>query len=228
MRNGYVCGHPTWVPRIGASGGSVWPTAKARDYKGSRTDETHFSDLDKRAEHWPTPRVGGHGEQGAHKSPTGNLDALEPAAIFWATPNTSNGGQSMSAEDVAAKGATAKGKRQVGLESQTKHWPTPTSTDQKSSGAANYSTESGRHSGTTLTDACRYFHPDPPTTTNGEPSSSTPPTSRQRLNPAFVCWLMGNLWWWTRAEPISFGALEMESWRYRQRWHLRYLLGELD
>lgn len=32
-------------------------------------------------------------------------------------------------------------------------WPTATSTDAKSSGAAGYSTESGRHSGTTLTDA---------------------------------------------------------------------------
>ena len=34
-----------------------------------------------------------------------------------------------------------------------KFWPTPTSTDHKASGSAAYSTESGRHSGTTLTDA---------------------------------------------------------------------------
>ena len=32
-------------------------------------------------------------------------------------------------------------------------WPTPTATDAKASGAAGYSTQSGRHSGTTLTDA---------------------------------------------------------------------------
>ena len=35
-------------------------------------------------------------------------------------------------------------------------WPTPTRQDSASSGAAGYSTESGRHSGTTLTDAARY------------------------------------------------------------------------
>jgi hypothetical protein len=34
-------------------------------------------------------------------------------------------------------------------------WPTPTRQDAASSGAAGYSTESGRHSGTTLTDAAR-------------------------------------------------------------------------
>ena len=34
-------------------------------------------------------------------------------------------------------------------------WPTPTREDGRSSGAAGYSTESGRHSGTTLTDAAR-------------------------------------------------------------------------
>lgn len=32
-------------------------------------------------------------------------------------------------------------------------WPTPTATDAKASGAAGYSTESGRHAGVTLTDA---------------------------------------------------------------------------
>lgn len=36
-------------------------------------------------------------------------------------------------------------------------WPTATSTDSKSSGAAGYSTDSGRHSGTTLTDATKMW-----------------------------------------------------------------------
>lgn len=38
---------------------------------------------------------------------------------------------------------------------QLASWPTPTQQDSASSGAAGYSTESGRHSGTTLTDAAR-------------------------------------------------------------------------
>lgn len=36
-------------------------------------------------------------------------------------------------------------------------WPTATATDSRSSGAAGYSTESGRHAGTTLTDATRAW-----------------------------------------------------------------------
>jgi len=38
--------------------------------------------------------------------------------------------------------------------------------------------------------------------------------------------LMGLNWWWTRAEPISFAAAEMESYRSRLRWHLLNLCGE--
>ncbi len=40
-------------------------------------------------------------------------------------------------------------------------WPTPTAQDSASSGAAGYSTESGRHSGTTLTDAAVRQWPTP-------------------------------------------------------------------
>jgi hypothetical protein len=36
---------------------------------------------------------------------------------------------------------------------------------------------------------------------------------KRKLNPAFVCWLMGCQWWWTRAERISFAAAEMDAYR---------------
>ena len=45
------------------------------------------------------------------------------------------------------------------------HWPTTTRQDSASSGAADYSTASGRHSGTTLTDAARLASWATPTTT---------------------------------------------------------------
>ena len=59
-------------------------------------------------------------------------------------------------------------------------WPTPTRQDAASSGAAGYSTESDRHSGTTLTDAMRF-----------STGSSAPTENCGALNPEFVCWLMG-------------------------------------
>lgn len=64
-------------------------------------------------------------------------------------------------------------------------WPTPTSGDHKRSGAAGYSTASGRHEGTPLTDAtCRSGRPAPTTCSHGG-------ECRWRLNPRFVEWLMG-------------------------------------
>ena len=62
-------------------------------------------------------------------------------------------------------------------------------------------------------------------TKNGAESSPSPPTLRPRLNPAFVCALMGWPWWWTRAERISFGARETASWLSRQRALLRSFFG---
>lgn len=47
-------------------------------------------------------------------------------SALLATPIVPNGGRTLSAEDVAAKGATAKGKRQVDLNNQVRHLlPTP-------------------------------------------------------------------------------------------------------
>lgn len=64
--------------------------------------------------------------------------------------------------------------------------PTPTATDAKMSGSARYSTASGRHSGTTLTDAlCR----------------DASGLSTGRLNPCFVEWMQAFPEHWTVAVP---------------------------
>ena len=60
---------------------------------------------------------------------------------------------------------------------------------------------------------------------NGETSSETPRTSPRRLNPAFVCWLMGWPWWWMNPGRISFAEAEMELFRFRLQQHLCALLG---
>lgn len=63
--------------------------------------------------------------------------------------------------------------------------PTTTTQDAASSGAAGYSTASGRHSGMTLTDAARMASG---TTANGSPAGTV---GRGQLNPALARWLMG-------------------------------------
>lgn len=79
-------------------------------------------------ENWPT--AGGMRNGSLFPRPALELgtDGCDGSAMpgEWLTPNVPNGGRSVSAELVATKGTTADGvKRTVGLESQSKHWPTP-------------------------------------------------------------------------------------------------------
>lgn len=98
-------------------------------------------------------------------------------------------------------------------------WPTATSGDSKSSGEAGYSTEGGRHTGTTLTDASRQWAtPTARDWKDGKCAEANVPVNallgRQvlkatgqgslkdcgRLNPTFVEWLMGAPIGWTAFE----------------------------
>ncbi len=102
-------------------------------------------------------------------------------------------------------------------------WPTAVAGDSKSCGAAGYSTESGRHSGTTLTDAMKAWptptardhkdgtDPSLKVPTNGRLGLSAPRTtgatyrntSGLRLNPLFVESLMGFPIGWTAFAPLA-------------------------
>ena len=138
----------------------------------------------------------------------GNL-TLKGAAMKWPTPRTTD-----------MNGAGAHGEGGADLRTTTAAWMTPSSNDHKGS------SQPGQRRGQ-LSEQVECSNQAPPTTTHGEPSSSSTPTSRRRLNPAFTSWLMGWPWFWTRAEPISFAAREMELYRQRLRWHLLNLCGGL-
>jgi hypothetical protein len=134
-----------------------------------------------------------------HSTQGGNLSR---DASLWKTPDVPNGGRTMSAEDVAANGATDKGKRQVGLENQARFanfaatqsthppaatatptaresaWPTPKARDSKSAEG-----EAGlmRQSPDLNVIACHSFPQAPETPTHGSESLPSGPTSRRRL-----------------------------------------------
>jgi hypothetical protein len=142
----------------------------------------------------------------------------------WPTPNVPNGGRALSPEDVAAKGKTAKGKRQVGLENVVSFWPTPKASAENygqpreddrgdlQAAAGLWATpserdwKSGAASAETLMKNARPLNeqvvslPAPETLPAGENSSPADPTSRRQLNVLFVEMLQGFPIGWTACE----------------------------
>ena len=163
------------------------------------------------------------------------------ASSLWGTP--------ANADAVGSNGG-GQGKS---LRTDVAQWPTATSTDAKASGAAGYSTKSGRHSGTTLTDAAVRQWPTPISRDvksgavsnetlmrNSRPLSEvaiyslqappseidgqkSPKTCNPQLNPRFVEWLMGMPHGWTDCEH-----LETESFLSWQQLHSERLQEILD
>lgn len=151
------------------------------------------------------------------------------AGSAWPTPDA---GVSMHSNRSQSSGAATR--PNLALIAKQGAWPTPTATDAKASGAAAYSTASGRHAGTTLTDAAVRLWPtpctsdskrtesgDPPRTggpslvgaINGHPHETTAKdgSSGWVLNPEFVEALMGLPRGWT-----DFGCSETASFASKQ------------
>jgi site-specific DNA-cytosine methylase len=163
--------------------------------------------------------------------------ALGVQAQMWATPSVPSGGRP-PAQEQSETGMLPDGtKRQVDLGWQASRWASPTARDWRA-GHANdrdgllpkqvqvwptptkepirehrraegYSAESGRHTGTTLTDTSvrqpswQSSRPIAPTCAHG-------PKCKRVLNPRFVAWLMG--WTWVFAQT-GFGFLGTASSR---------------
>jgi len=96
---------------------------------------------------WPTPSATPYGtNQGGAAGRIGPVrPGLDSLARQWPTPRSSDGDKG------GPNQAGSRGEHQV--PSAAAQWPTPTAQDSKASGASGYSTEGGRHSGTTLTAA---------------------------------------------------------------------------
>jgi len=129
------CGnHPGAVDSLtGAT--REWRTPNCRDDHNPSTPDSPRTqrklqqgwtiDLNEQAAWWTTPQA--HDAAGGNPERVGRFGTKHGGAnladdvTLWKTPDVPNGGRTMSAEDVAANGATDKGKRQVGLENQVCH-----------------------------------------------------------------------------------------------------------
>lgn len=158
----------------------ILPTPKRSDFRPEHHTRAsgRRSNLQDRLTALPTPtRSDSRGSAGAGKNELPNAVQKLP------TPRATDGSKG---------GPNQRGRRgDLMLPSAVCRLPTPTAQDSRSSGAAGCSTESGRHSGTTLTDAVRNV---------------VPAARRGRLNPRFSEWMMGLPVGWTSSEPLARGS----------------------
>lgn len=204
------------VPRTEGSASSFWPTVRASDGRkgsGESARREGGPSLVTASKQWPTPSATSYGtNQGGAAGRTGPVrGSLETLAKNW--PEDRGSAESQAGNNPARPAIPPP---------PASNWPTPTSGDAKASGASGYSTESGRHTGTTLTDAAvgprgtwatpaaRDWSSENPnqspehsptlgrqvlrTSTDGEPFLRG---STRRLNVCFVEWLQGLPIGWT-------------------------------
>jgi hypothetical protein len=207
----------------------TWPTPRADSKDGSRTPNGDPSKdgriLDQVAKEWQTPAVDSFRSRGGERKDEMGLDQQAGA---WPTPRVrSTLGDSGSPERL-------KEGPSPGLNDAAHNWPTPNSRDHKGSDL------SSRHGGASLShyaETGERTHGSPPSSPQvpviSAHGSELSPTelstaSRRRLNPAFVCWLMGWPWWWTNPAEISYARQATELYLSRLRTLLSSLLGERD
>jgi len=135
-----------------------------------------------------SPRDVDHGEQLANQ------------VDLWATPTGNDHKGGVPADDRNTTNA-----RQAGQTERS--WATPAATDGQKAPKCH------KGGNLSLPEQVRRGQPcsspqDQPTTA-GPTSSPITPGLRRRLNPAFVCWLMGLPWWWANPALTSCVRQEM-------------------
>lgn len=234
MRNGHIFARPLSVQITNANAGSAshgetWHTPTTMAAKGveyqRQADGTNLAILSGQAQQRATPDANALERTNRSDSPNAAIrPTLALAAAQWSTPNVPNGGRSVSAEVVASRGKTENGKRQVGLESEARHWATPRATDGEKGGP---NCRGGRGDPILPGQACQQMISLRPvhSTIDGRELSPTARTLRRRLNPAFTCWLMGWPIWWTNPAITNSVKPETELWRSKLASQLSRLLG---
>lgn len=186
--------------------------AQAGRFKGDHNRDASLAgnyriDLKDQAAMWPTASTCERGAQNkeskATRPDTGGID-LQTVAQQWQTPAGQN---FISRKQVAAM------EREPLLPQQARQWPTP-------HGMVGVDRHGHRAAGGEFAKvACRFSHPAPANSTDGQESSPSGPTSPPRLNPVFVGWLMGFPCDWTHIEATGSGymATQLSRWSRRMR-----------
>jgi hypothetical protein len=172
------------------------------------------------------PRIGATGLSSWH---TPRANECEEGAETFVKRNgvgrDKSGGVDLQAQvaSFAATLSTQPPDDTVALIAKEMVWPTPAARDHKSpNGESHFDRSSGaKHLDQLSNFACHSFPQAQETPPLGSESSPSSQTSRRRLNPNFVDWLMSLLPGWTDYAPV-----ETELWFCKVRMHLRSLLEE--
>lgn len=121
----------------------------------------------------------------------------------------------------------SNGERGQNIREAVANWPTPAARIAKGGGKA-VTRPDGKSRMDMLDWRAEAFSPPAPTIPDGPTSSLDGRTSRPRLNPAFVCWLMGLLPLWTNIAHTNSDSAEMELWSCKLQQQLRRCLGDSD
>lgn len=176
-----------------------WATPTSRDAKDgacSAQDVPTNALLGRQAARWDGPALG-------PRFPATATDGRASSPVTRASPRLWPTATASEARHDGPNQAATEGAETLS-QAARKLWPTATAGDANSSGAAAYSTESGRHPGTTLTDA----------TTRATPNA--------RLSPTFVEWMQNfprdwtDLRGWTPTGPTGSGLSETRSSQSKQ------------
>lgn len=221
----------------------IWPTPNAQVSNDGETPETWQARADKikeqgingngagtplaiAAQQWQSPAAGGGGSvsRGGDRIDEPLLAKQAEQTAQWATPRasmTENGSDSGSAQ------RTEQGPN-PGLKDQVKAWATPSAASD-ANGCSSPEKTAERHAKmpghkpSILREQVELSPIGPqaqPTEPNGSESSPQGQTSRPRLNPEFVRWLMGFPPGWVSLHPLALTNFEhwvMASFRLLAR-----------
>lgn len=169
-----------------------WSTPAAHDGRrpGSDATSTQGANLKRDAEIWPTPQA--HDQTGAREKNNFLSDHhykphdLVMATDQWQTPAT---------DSFRSSGGDRKD--EMGLDQQARFFPTPSASEVRQGYQRRPEGMASRQNQKSLTTICLDLSLQAPAIPDGPTFSAKDPTSRRRLNPQFVEWLMGLPPGWT-------------------------------
>jgi len=198
-----------------------WPTPRSEDSESCGNHPGAVDSLTGATRQWATPNAHDGRRPGVdeHSTQGGNLSR---DAAVWTTPQAHDAAGG-NPERVGRFGTKHGG---ANLADDVTLWKTP---DVPNGGrtmsaedvAANGSTDKGKRQVGLENQVYHSFPQGQPTPPHGSKSSPNAPTSRRRLNPNFVDWLMSLPPGWTDYAPV-----ETEWWYSRVRMRLECLLSE--